>query len=42
LLVGKEAGNDYYVTGSETNFVYLMKKNKIEELIEACIVRVIQ
>ena len=42
LLVGKEAGNDYYVTGSETNFVYLMKKDKIEELIEACVVRVIQ
>jgi hypothetical protein len=42
LLVGKEAGNDYYVTGSETNFVYLMKKNKIEDLIEACVVRTIQ
>ena len=42
LLVGKEAGNDYYVTGSETNFVYLMKKDKIEELIEACVVRLIQ
>ena len=42
LLVGKEAGNDYYVTGSETNFVYLMKKNKIEDLIEACVVRIIQ
>lgn len=42
LLVGKEAGNDYYVTGSETNFVYLMNKNKIEELIEASVVRVIQ
>jgi hypothetical protein len=42
LLVGKEAGNDYYVTGSETNFVYLMNKNKIEDLIEACVVRVIQ
>ncbi|MBC8553027.1 MAG: DUF4340 domain-containing protein [Candidatus Brocadiales bacterium] len=42
LLVGKEAGNDYYVTGSETNFVYLMNKNKIEDLIEACVVREIQ
>ncbi len=42
LLVGKEAGNDYYVTGSETNFVYLMKKNKIEDLIEACVVKIIQ
>ncbi|MHC4321887.1 MAG: DUF4340 domain-containing protein [Planctomycetota bacterium] len=42
LLVGKEAGNDYYVTGSETNFVYLMNNNKIEDLIEACVVRVIQ
>jgi hypothetical protein len=42
LLVGKEAGNDYYVTGSETNFVYLMNKNKIEELIEASVVREIQ
>ncbi len=42
LLVGKAAGNDYYVTGSETGFVYLMKKNKIEDLIEACIVREIQ
>ena len=42
LLVGKDAGNDYYVTGSETNFVYLMNKNKIEELIEASVVKVIQ
>ena len=42
FLVGKEAGNDYYVTGSETNFVYLMNKNKIEDLIEACVVREIQ
>jgi len=42
LLVGKEAGSDYYVTGSETNFVYLMNKNKIEDLIEACVVREIQ
>ncbi|MCR4344038.1 MAG: DUF4340 domain-containing protein [Candidatus Scalindua sp.] len=42
LLVGKEAGNDYYVTGSETNFVYLMNKDKIEDLIEACVVREIQ
>jgi len=42
LLVGKEAGNDYYVAGSETNFVYLMNKNKIEDLIEACVVREIQ
>jgi hypothetical protein len=42
LLVGKAAGNDYYVTGSETSFVYLMKKNKIEDLIEACVVREIQ
>ncbi|KHE92051.1 MAG: DUF4340 domain-containing protein [Candidatus Scalindua rubra] len=42
FLVGKEAGNDYYVTGSETNFVYLMNKNKIEELVEACVVREIQ
>ena len=42
LLVGKEAGNDYYVTGSETNFVYLMNKNKIDDLIEASIVREIQ
>ncbi|MCP4251936.1 MAG: DUF4340 domain-containing protein [Candidatus Scalindua sp.] len=42
LLVGKAAGNDYYVAGSETNFVYLMNKNKIEDLIEACIVREIQ
>jgi len=42
LLVGKEAGNDYYVAGSETNFVYLMNRNKIEDLIEACVVREIQ
>ncbi len=42
LLVGKAAGNDYYVAGSETNFVYLMNKNKIEDLIEACVVREIQ
>ncbi len=42
LLVGKEAGNDYYVTGSETNFVYLMNKNKIQDLIEASVVREIQ
>lgn len=42
LLVGKEAGNDYYVTGSDTNFVYLMNKNKIDELIEASVVREIK
>ena len=42
LLVGKEAGNDYYVTGSDTNFVYLMNKNKIDELIEASVIREIK
>ncbi|MBT6049873.1 MAG: DUF4340 domain-containing protein, partial [Candidatus Scalindua sp.] len=42
LLVGKEAGNDYYVTGTDTNFVYLMNKNKIDELIEASVVREIK
>ncbi len=42
LLVGKEAGNDYYVTGSDTNFVYLMNKNKIDDLIEASVVRIIE
>jgi hypothetical protein len=42
LLVGKEAGNDYYVTGSETNFVYLMNKSKIDELIEASVIREIK
>ncbi len=42
LLVGKEAGNDYYVTGSDTNFVYLMNKNKIDDLIEASVVREIK
>ena len=42
LLVGKEAGNDYYVTGSDTNFVYLMNKNKIDDLVEASVVREIK
>ncbi|MHC4139229.1 MAG: DUF4340 domain-containing protein [Planctomycetota bacterium] len=42
LLVGKEAGNDYYVTGSDTSFVYLMNKNKIDDLIEASVVREIK
>ena len=42
LLVGKEAGTDYFVTGSDTNFVYLMNKNKIDDLIEASVVREIK
>ncbi len=42
LLVGNEVGTDYFVTGSDTNFVYLMNKNKIDDLIEASVVREIK
>ncbi|GAX60804.1 hypothetical protein SCALIN_C14_0070 [Candidatus Scalindua japonica] len=42
LLVGNEAGTNYFVTGSDTNFVYLMDKNKIDDLIQASVVRAIK
>lgn len=37
LMVGKEDGSDYFVTSTDTNFVYLINKNKIGDIIEASV-----
>ncbi|MHC4454307.1 MAG: DUF4340 domain-containing protein, partial [Planctomycetota bacterium] len=42
LLVGKEEGPDYYVTSTDTNFVYLINKNKIDDIIEASVYSIIK
>ncbi len=42
LLVGNENGPDYFVMSSDTNFVYLINKNKIDDIIEASIYSVIK
>jgi len=42
LLVGKEDGPDYFVTSTDTNFVYLINKNKIDDIIEASVYSIIK
>ncbi len=42
LLVGKEDGSDYFVTSTDTNFVYLINKNKIDDIIEASVYSIIK
>ncbi len=42
LLVGSEVGSGYFVTSTDTNFVYLINKNKIDDIIEASIYSIIK
>ncbi len=42
LLVGDENGPDYFVTSTDTNFVYLINKNKIDDIIEASVYSIIK
>jgi len=34
LLVGKEEGSNYFVMSKATNFVYLVHRKKIDDIIE--------
>ncbi len=42
LLVGKEEGSDYFVTSTDTNFIYLINKNKIDDIVEASVYSIIK
>ncbi len=42
LRVGNENGSDYFVTSTDTNFVYLINKSKIDDIIEASVYSIIK
>jgi hypothetical protein len=42
LLVGREEGPGYFVTSTDTNFVYLINKNKIDDIVEASVYSIIK